>query len=709
MANPAMAASDAAASPARAPATPLASYDKEIVSKFDSANSYEHVRHLADDIGPRLNGTPQELLAAEYIGSVLTSYGFEAKIGHWGPVSTKRVGTVTSPNAKLPGGPNWQMSASTSGKFTEAGPAVRAAVLDAGTGLTPGAFDGAAGKIVFADYTTTVTSRDAIVDNAVKAGAVAVILAYPTGNSAPPTFTLTTAQPTIPVLGGGTAHSKWIRQLLAEGPLTLNISTHEYLNPDGSYVVGTRHAVGDPQGTKAPIVMVGAHIDSVLGGPGAHDDASGNGVSLEFARVISQYPLDKEIRIGGFGGEEGGLLGSRAYSKTLTPDEINRFVGEWQMDMVGTTYEPAGFFALTPDGKSNFVVQSAYDAQARLSPEDVDRLGRDDVNLQNCKLGQSDHQAFFDLGIPSSLFIWLDYNMPKAPDTCESISRGTYTTEPQYHRPDDTMDNVSAKRLQITLDVVGGAAAYNALNTVTINATGADGAKLSDTPVRANCGDGWRPVGTTDAAGRLVGVFPHATCTFEATSGRALVQQTLDVHGDRTLAMRVALPECSSTITGTHRGALKVTSGVTCLDGATVSGRITVSPGASLVSLGSTVNGGVSATGAKDITLCGGSVNGNVAIADGERVRIGGGPSDCAGVTVAGGLSVAGADELLILAGNSVRGVVSVTGSETRVASVVAANTVHGSLSCSTNDPGLTNYDRANIVTGQKIGQCASL
>jgi hypothetical protein len=704
-----MAASDATASPPSAAATPLASYDKEIVSKFDSANSYEHVRHLAEDIGPRVNGTPQELLAAEYIGSVLTSYGFEAKIGHWGPVSTKRVATVTSPNAKLPGGPNWQMSASTSGKFTGDGPAVRAAVLDVGTGVTPGAFDDAAGKIVFADYTTVAATRNTIVANAVRAGAVAVILAYPTGNNAPPTFTLTTAQPTIPVLGGGTAHTKWIRGLLAEGPLTLNISTHEYLNPDGSYVIGTRHAVGDPDGTKAPIVMVGAHIDSVLGGPGAHDDASGNGVSLEFARVISQYPLDKEIRIGGFGGEEGGLLGSRAYSKTLTPAEINRFVGEWQMDMVGTTYEPAGFFALTPDGKSNFVVQSAYDAQARLSAEEIDRLGRADVNLQNCKLGQSDHQAFFDLGIPSSLFIWLDYKMPKAPATCESISRGTYTTEPQYHRPDDTMDNVSARRLQITLDVVGGAAAYNALNAVTIDATGANGAELSGTPVRANCGDGWRSVGTTDANGRLVGVFPHATCTFEATSGPALVQRTVDVHGDRTLAMRVALPECSTTITGTHRGALKVTSGVACLVGATVTGQVSVSPGASLLSLGSALNGAVSATGAQDITLCGGSVNANVAITDAKRVRIGGGPSDCAGVTVAGGLTVAGTGDLLILAGNSVSGAVSVTGSETAVASVVAANTVRGSMSCSTNEPGLTNYETANVVTGQKKGQCASL
>ena len=278
-------------------------------------------------------------------------------------------------------------------------------VVDAKTGQSDAEFPAdAEGNIVLMDYSTTAAVRNTAVANAVSHGAIAVILAYPTGNSAPPSFTLTTPQPEIPVIGGGSAHSTWIRDLLAKGPLTLTIATNEYANPMGTNVIGIRHAVGDPTGTTAPIVMVGAHIDSVLGAPGAHDDASGNGVSLEVARVLSQYPLDKELRIGGFGGEEGGLLGAKAYVNTLTAAEKARFVGEWQMDMVGTPYEPARLWALTPDGQSNYVVQEAYNAAAR--------DGFD--GLRNCRLGQSDHQAFFDVGIPSSLFIWLDYRPPAA-------------------------------------------------------------------------------------------------------------------------------------------------------------------------------------------------------------------------------------------------------------------------------------------------------
>jgi hypothetical protein len=262
-------------------------------------------------------------------------------------------------------------------------------------------------------------------------------------------------------MGAGRSHLDWMKELLAAGPLQLTLTTANYINPMRSVVIGRRFAVGDPTGTNAPIVMVGAHIDSVLGAPGAHDDASGNGVSMEIARVVSKLPLDKEIRIGGFGGEEDGLTGSRAYVATLPAEERARFVGEWQMDMVGTPYAPAKLWALTPDGRSNFVVDEAYNAAARFGFS----------GLQNCKLGQSDHQAFFDVGIPSALFIWLDYNNPVPPATCESIPRGTYTTEPEYHRPMDGMKNISPERLQTTLDVVGGAFAHNALNSVTITGT----------------------------------------------------------------------------------------------------------------------------------------------------------------------------------------------------------------------------------------------
>ena len=71
------------------------------------------------------------------------------------------------------------------------------------------------------------------------------------------------------------------------------------------------------------------------------------------------------------------------------------------------------------------------------------------AGMQNCFLGQSDHQAYWDAGIPAALFIWLNYRKPLLPRTCLTPPfNPDYTTEPEYHRPTDGMNNVSQERLQ---------------------------------------------------------------------------------------------------------------------------------------------------------------------------------------------------------------------------------------------------------------------
>ena len=514
-----------------AAAAPPLNYDQEIVSQYDSANSVGTIRHLAVDIGPRRSGTPQEREGAVYLASVLETFGFKTEVLSFPITGNRAVAQVSSPNATLPNGPHWQFSSSTFGVQTGAANPVTGQVVYAGTGATAADIPaGSAGKIVLMDQGATTAARTTQVNNAINAGAIAVILAATAVGStgipaAPPTTVTLSAPVNVPVMGAGRSHLDWMKTLLAAGPLQLTFTTANYVNPTRSVVIGRRFAVNDPTGTTAPIVMVGAHIDSVLGAPGAHDDASGNGVSMEIARVVSKLPLDKEIRIGGFGGEEDGLTGSRAYVNTLPAEERARFVGEWQMDMVGTPYAPAKLWALTPDGRSNFVVDEAYDA--------ANRFGF--TGLQNCKLGQSDHQAFFDVGIPSALFIWLDYNKPVAPATCESIPRGTYTTEPEYHRPTDGMSNISPERLQTTLDVVGGAFAHNALNSVEVTATRA-GAPTAGAPLAANCGDGRREIGVLDASGAVTGVFPHATCDLRITDGPYYaILRDVAIAGDTTV------------------------------------------------------------------------------------------------------------------------------------------------------------------------------
>jgi carboxypeptidase Q len=66
---------------------------------------------------------------------------------------------------------------------------------------------------------------------------------------------------------------------------------------------------------KDEIVMIGAHLDSWQGGTGATDNAAGSSVMIEAMRILKtlNLKLDRSVRIGLWGGEEEGLLGSRAY------------------------------------------------------------------------------------------------------------------------------------------------------------------------------------------------------------------------------------------------------------------------------------------------------------------------------------------------------------------------------------------------------------
>src|SRR5690242_5097910 len=80
-----------------AAAAPPATYDQEIISQFDSANSVATIRRLAVDIGPRRSGTPQEREGAEYLKSILDGLGFHTQIYSFPITGNRAVAQVSSP------------------------------------------------------------------------------------------------------------------------------------------------------------------------------------------------------------------------------------------------------------------------------------------------------------------------------------------------------------------------------------------------------------------------------------------------------------------------------------------------------------------------------------------------------------------------------------------------------------------------------------
>ncbi len=123
---------------------------------------------------------------------------------------------------------------------------------------------------------------------------------------------------------------------------------------------------------------------------------------------------------------------------------------------------------------------------------------------------------------------------------------------------------------------------------------------------------------------------------------------------------------------------------MTCLDGATVRGAITVRPGASLLAIDSSISGAVASSSAAAVHLYDTTVN--------------------------GAMSVSGTTGSLAVVDSTIRGAVSLSGARTPgVATVIAGNDVTGVLSCTGNTPAPINVGSKNKVRGLAVGQCAAL
>ena len=94
--------------------------------------------------------------------------------------------------------------------------------------------------------------------------------------------------------------------------LELTVVNHDY--PEGTT---TYNAVAEIPGTdKADeVIMLGGHLDAWHGATGTTDNASGSSVMMEAARILMALGVKprRTIRVGLWGGEEQGLLGSQAY------------------------------------------------------------------------------------------------------------------------------------------------------------------------------------------------------------------------------------------------------------------------------------------------------------------------------------------------------------------------------------------------------------
>lgn len=169
-------------------------------------------------------------------------------------------------------------------------------------------------------------------------------------------------------------------------------------DPDSLNVVGEI-----PGGAKADeIVMIGGHLDSTAAALGATDNGAGCAVMLEAMRILKtlDLKLDRTVRIALWGGEEQGLLGSKAYVKEHFGDpetmqlkpEHARLAAYFNVD--NGTGKIRGVYL-----QENDMVRPIFASWLR----PFDDLGAQTLSIRNT--GGTDHLSFDAVGLPGFQFI----------------------------------------------------------------------------------------------------------------------------------------------------------------------------------------------------------------------------------------------------------------------------------------------------------------
>ncbi|HEU5159016.1 MAG TPA: M28 family metallopeptidase [Streptosporangiaceae bacterium] len=206
------------------------------------------------------------------------------------------------------------------------------------------------------------------------------------------------------------------------------------------------------------VVMGGAHLDSVLPGPGINDNGSGSSALLEVAVQLSKIPPKNKLRFAWWGAEELGLLGAEHYVARLSPEELAKIKLYLNYDMVAS---PNYAFKIY-DGDDSDAVGAPAGPPGSDEIEktfekyfDALRLGHVGTDFD----GRSDYGPFIAAGIPSGGLFTGAEGVKTAEEAALFGGEADVAYDSCYHQGCDTIDNVDQRALAVNT----GAMAHSAV------------------------------------------------------------------------------------------------------------------------------------------------------------------------------------------------------------------------------------------------------
>jgi Zn-dependent M28 family amino/carboxypeptidase len=315
------------------------------------------LRHLTDNIGPRISGSPQAQAAVDYVAAEMRALGADVQLEkttvlHW--VRGEETAALTAWPGQTPGTTQKIVLTALGSSVATAPDGLTAEVVvvssfDEAHNLPTGAVKGkillfnkpfdkkiAAQGNGLAAYGQGVLYRGAGPSVAASLGAAAVLVRSVGGADYRLPHTGMTYYPAglpkIPAAAVTAEDADLLANLTRQGPVTMRlVLTPQTLPPVPSYNV-----IADWKGTEHPeqVVIVSGHLDSWDLGTGAIDDGAGIVVSMQVIHLLQKLGVHpkRTVRFIAWMDEEQGGEGAQTYAQEHARDLANH-IGALESDL----------------------------------------------------------------------------------------------------------------------------------------------------------------------------------------------------------------------------------------------------------------------------------------------------------------------------------------------------------------------------------------
>jgi Zn-dependent M28 family amino/carboxypeptidase len=248
---------------------------------------------------------------------------------------------------------------------------------------------------------------------------------------------------TSPVIGLSFADGAALYEATQAGDVVVHVFTDTEINLEAK----TSNIIADsPGGDPNKVLVVGAHLDSVVPGPGINDNGSGTSTILEIAEEMAELGINprQKVRFAFWGAEESGLLGSEHYVTSLSDAEIGTIFANLNFDMLASP----NYVRFVYDGDGSDTPVAGPPGSAQIEGVFDKYFANQGLATEPTAFdGRSDYGPFIAVGIPAGGLFSGAEGIKTAEEAAVYGGTAGVAYDACYHPACDDINNLNTKAL----------------------------------------------------------------------------------------------------------------------------------------------------------------------------------------------------------------------------------------------------------------------